>query len=180
MHVETKRLTFLGALAAISVILVILSGYIEMNTLFLLAAASFCLGIGIRETNLTLGTGYFAATVLLSFLLAPNKIYCFTFLLLSAYIWIHEGAFYLIGRMKKKEHPKMLLWLIKYAGFNLMVVPILLFFPQILVQGEATPKIMAALWLLAQICVYFFDMIYEYFQTHIWNKVRYRIFHDAQ
>ena len=48
MHVNGKKTAVSGLLMAVSVLLIILSGLIETNTLFLLAAAAFCTGIIVR------------------------------------------------------------------------------------------------------------------------------------
>ena len=55
MHVKAKILAFGGLLLALTVIFMMLGGIIESNTLFLLAAASYFVGIMIRETNFRMG-----------------------------------------------------------------------------------------------------------------------------
>ena len=45
MHVNAKKMAFTGVLAAFAVILLVLSAVIETSSLFLIAAAAFCVGI---------------------------------------------------------------------------------------------------------------------------------------
>ena len=52
MHVNTRKLAVSGLLMAFDVVLIILSGIIDFNTLFLLAAAAFLVGVIIREFDL--------------------------------------------------------------------------------------------------------------------------------
>lgn len=59
MHVKAKQVAFLGLLAAIVSLFIILASIIESNTLFLLAAAAFLSGVAIREFGLRLGIGFF-------------------------------------------------------------------------------------------------------------------------
>ena len=61
-----------GLLLALTEILIILSGILEFNTLFLLGAASFSIGIIIREYGLKIGAAFYAAAVLLGFMAQIN------------------------------------------------------------------------------------------------------------
>lgn len=49
MHLKAKRAAFGGLLLAMTVIFMFLGSVIETNTLFLLAAASFFVGVVFRE-----------------------------------------------------------------------------------------------------------------------------------
>ena len=79
MHVKAKTMAFSGLLLALTVIFMVLGSVIETSTLFLLAAASFFVGIIIREFGLRIGAAFYAAGVILGFITAPNKFYVFTF-----------------------------------------------------------------------------------------------------
>ena len=74
MPITTKQLAISGLLAAFSAVLMVLSATIETNSLFLIAAASFSVGIVIREFGKTAGAVFYAAGVLLGFVLSPNKL----------------------------------------------------------------------------------------------------------
>ena len=45
MHVKAKNVATAGLLVALTVIMLVLSTVIESNSLFLIAAASFCVGV---------------------------------------------------------------------------------------------------------------------------------------
>ena len=76
MHVKAKTMAFSGLLLALTVIFMVLGSVIETSTLFLLAAASFFVGIIIREFGLRIGAAFYAAGVILGFITAPNKFLC--------------------------------------------------------------------------------------------------------
>ena len=63
MHVKAKTMAFSGLLLALTVIFMVLGSVIETSTLFLLAAASFFVGIIIREFGLRIGAAFYAAGV---------------------------------------------------------------------------------------------------------------------
>ena len=52
MHVKAKQMAFGGLILAVTVVCMALGSVIETNTLFLLAAAAFFVGIVIREFGL--------------------------------------------------------------------------------------------------------------------------------
>ena len=74
MHVKAKTMAFSGLLLALTVIFMVLGSVIETSTLFLLAAASFFVGIIIREFGLRIGAAFYAAGVILGFITAPNNL----------------------------------------------------------------------------------------------------------
>ena len=174
MHLNTKRLAFLSLLLAVTVLLVILSGVLEFNTLFLLAAASFCVGIAIRESNLRYGVGFYIAAVLLSLILAPNKFYCITFSAMGLYIIVAEFSYDKMLLIKSVKNRKMILWLIKYVTFNAMYLAILLILPSLIYSGNIKPEILAVLILVGQIVLYVYDRAYYYVQKDIWSRARIR------
>ena len=63
MHVGAKKMAFSGLILALAVILIVLSGVLEINTLFLLAAAAFLVGVIIREFSLKYGTAFFLSVL---------------------------------------------------------------------------------------------------------------------
>ena len=79
MHVKAKQIAFGGLLLAVTVVCMALGSVIETNTLFLLAAAAFFVGIVIREFGLRTGAAFYLAAVLLGLLVTPNKFYVITF-----------------------------------------------------------------------------------------------------
>ena len=69
-----------------TVVCMALGSVIETNTLFLLAAAAFFVGIVIREFGLRTGAAFYLAAILLGFLVTPNKFYVITFAAMGFYI----------------------------------------------------------------------------------------------
>ena len=86
MHVNAKKMAVSGLLMALAVIFIILSGILDFNTLFFLAAAAFFVGIIIREFGLRYGAAYFIGCLVLGVLLAPQKLYCITSFFLLLYL----------------------------------------------------------------------------------------------
>lgn len=169
MHVNSKKIAIGGALMALAVLCIALSGVIEFNTLFLLAAASFFVGVMIREGGLAAGLAFYAGTVALGFLLAPHKLYCVTFAAMGLYILGCEWIFLLAGR---REKGRGAFWLVgKFVIFNLLYLPALFLFPK-LIFAEGLKG--AWLWAAAagQALFLVYDRAYEYFLTVLWEKFR--------
>ena len=80
MHLKLKALTIGGLFLAITIICMALGSVIETNTLFLLAAASYFIGIIVREFGLKSGAAFYLANIILGFLTVPNKFYVLSFL----------------------------------------------------------------------------------------------------
>ncbi len=173
MLLNAKKLSFLSLLLACAVLLVILGGVLEFNTLFLLAGASFCVGIAIRESGHRFGFGFYIASILLSFLLAPNKLYCITFAAMGFYLVITEYSYHKLTFVKwNTGSRKKAVWFIKFITFNIMYIPILLFLPKLVFQGQINSGLLAALFLGGQAALFIYDKAYNYFQIYIWGKIR--------
>lgn len=175
MLLNAKKLSFLGLLLAGTVLLVFFSGILEFNTLFLLAGASFSIGIAIRETKLRMGFGFYIASILLSFMLAPNKFYCITFAAMGLYLVIIEYSYEKLTLMKGNRNRNRFYWLIKYVTFNIMYIPIVIFSPRLFYQGQLNKGLILVIILVGQIALFIYDTAYCYFQKHIWGKVRGRL-----
>ena len=179
MHLSTRQISFLGLMLALAVILNILSGVIDSSTLFLLSAASFFIGIAFRETSRLLGVGFYLASVLLSFILAPNKMYCVTYSVIGLYVVIRE----LICKptIENKEisktvsninNEKKRFLIIKFIIFNIIYVPILFLFPQLFIARELSSITRIIFLLLGQVGFIIYDKAYDYFMIHYWGKYR--------
>ena len=90
MHVNAKKMAFTGVLAAFAVILLVLSAVIETSSLFLIVAAAFCVGIVLREWGIKAGAAFLAASFLVGLIVAPNRLYCITFLAMGIYLVLSE------------------------------------------------------------------------------------------
>jgi len=172
MLLTTKKLAFLGVLLAATVTLIILSGVFEFNTLFLLGAASFGVGIALRECGIRIGFGFYIAAILLSFILAPNKLYCITFGVMGLFLVIEDIAFVKLTYVKWKKNRSKIFWLVKYIAFNLMFLPILIFMPKLIYPGEINKGFLIVIFIIGQIVLFVYDMAHDYFQKHIWGKLR--------
>ncbi len=184
MHVSTKRIALLGVMLSITVLCTILSSVIETGTLFFLAAAAYLVGVSVLETTISYGIAFYLASVLLSLILAPNKIYCLTFAAMAAYLLIMEVInSSLVQRDLKKlatlEHSeisikprKRLLWVIKLIVFNLGYLPILIFAPKLIYPGELKTWMYIGLFIGGQIALVIFDLAYEEFIVKYWKRIR--------
>lgn len=176
MLLNAKKLAFLGLLLACSVLLIILGDVMEFNTLFFLAAASFCTGIAIRECGIYMGSGFFLASILLSFLLAPNKLYCITYGAMGLYIVITEFMYYKLSFVKWNiSTRKKVFFAFKFISFNIMYIPILLIFPKLIYPGTISHKLLLVFVLGGQVALFIFDKAYTYFQSVLWGRIRMKL-----
>lgn len=175
MHVEAKRMATAGLLVAFSVIMMYLSSVIETSSLFFIAAASFCVGSAIREWGLRIGFAFLIASVVLNFLIVPDKLHCFTFAGMGSYIWAVEWLWNRIAEAKKMKNRTASLWIGKYIVFNLLYVPVLFCAPRIIFTGKINGLSAVIFLFLGQIALCVYDMAYRYYQARIWSKLRIRI-----
>lgn len=176
MHVKGKMMAFGGLFIALSVVCMSLGSVIESNTLFLLAAASFFVGIVIREFGMKVGAAFYVADVLLGLLIAPNKFYVLSFAAMGLYIVIIEAAWRFLGRSSQTQR-QTIFWAVKYVAFNVMFIPALLLFQELILGGrELSPVMTAGIWSVGQIALFIYDRAYEYVQAHVWTKIRGRMF----
>lgn len=170
MHVKAKKAALGGLLLAVTVICMVLGSVMETSTLFLLAAASYFVGIIIREMGIKTGIAFYIAAVLLGFIVSPNKFYVISFAAMGFYILAIEVAFKQIGKMKGNK--KLIFWFTKYLIFNLEYLPLVFAFQELLF-GKEIPTVMLVVVILAgQIGLFVYDRAYEYFQGQVWNKMR--------
>ncbi len=174
MHVKAKQVAFLGLLAAMVSLIIIFASIIETNTLFLLAAAAFMVGIAIREFGLRLGFGFFIACLLLGFFLSPNKLYVLTYAGFSLYI-VWSEASYIVLLKRQIPSYKRAHFFVKFIFFNLLYIPMLLLFPHLIFAGNISMPILFGLIAGGQLAWVIYDKAYDYFQVMIWGKVRNKI-----
>ena len=153
MHIKAKKMAFGGLLLALSVICMILGSVIETGTLFLLAAASFFVGIIFREFGRKTAAAFYVAGVLLGLILAPNKLYVATYGMKSA-----------------------VLWGIRYAVFDLIYVPAVLFFQKLLFARTLPFWATAGILAVGQAVLWLYVGAYGYVQRELWGKLRGHIF----
>jgi len=168
MHVNAKKMAVAGLLAAFSAVMLVMSSVIETNSLFFICAASFCVGITIREWGVSFGFVFLLASTLINVLVAPNKFYCITFAVMGIYLLLSE---YLQKRVKRT----ITLWIGKYLIFNFIYIPALLFFQDLLFVRKVTGVTFIVFLLAGQIGLVVYDRVYVYFQSVIWGKLRLRL-----
>ena len=175
MHVNAKKIALAGLLAAFSAVLLILSSVIETNSLFFICLASFCVGIAIREWGVRLGLAFLIASTLINVLTAPNKFYCLTYAALGIYLLCSEYLWEKIAARKQMRHRTLTLWIGKYVIFNLIYIPALLFFQELLFVKRVEGFLLIAFFLAGQIALFVYDKVYAYFQGAIWGKIRMKL-----
>lgn len=172
MYLKSKRIAVLGLLLALAVVMIILSGVIEMSTIFFLAAASFCVGIAVREYGIRMGAGFFFASVILGFLLAPQKLYLITYSMMALYILLSELLWIWLYKKSKFKDPVQAFRFLKYIVFNIIYVPTVITAPRLVYEGDIDTWIMAAIIVGGQIALFLFEKAYCYFQSQVWGKFR--------
>lgn len=178
MHVGAKRMAISGMLLAFTVVCMFLGGVIETNTLFLLAAASYFVGIIQREFGMKFGWAFGIAAAALGFILVPNKFYVLSYSGMALYILVVENAWNLLGRHPEIGKRKYVFWMIKYVVFNAMYIPIIIVFQELLFAKTVSGVMLAVVLAAGQIGLFIFDQAYEYVQANIWIKMRRRLLGD--
>lgn len=176
MHVNAKRIAYAGVLAALSAVLIFMSTVIETSSLFFIAAASFCVGISIREWGIRFGIGFWIASSAVNFIVCPNKFYCATYAAMGLYLLFGEWLWEWIADRKVMKHRKLTLWGGKYLIFNCVYIPALLFFSDLLFVRKVEGIIWLLIFVAGQIGLFLYDCAYRYFQSTIWGKMRSKIF----
>lgn len=168
-------MAFGGLLLALTVICMLLGSVIETNTLFLLAAASFFVGIMIREFGWKTGAAFYLAGVLLGLILAPNKLYVVSYAGMGVYILLIELIWNKLGNVSADINRQVLFRVMKYLIFNLMYIPGVLGFQEVLFSREMSGVVLAVVLVAGQVGLFVYDWAYEYVQRNIWSKIRGKI-----
>lgn len=176
MHIKTRMLAFSGLLLALCVLCMALGSVFETGTLFFLAAGSYFVGIVIREQGMKMGAAFYIAAVLLGIILAPNKFYVLTFAAMGFYILAVEGAWRFLAKGPEKLQKRGVFWGMKFILFNVMYIPIVLFFQELLFAKEISGGFLLAVLIGGQIVLVLYDNAYEYFQGRVWPGFRGRLF----
>lgn len=169
MHVKTRHITFSAILLAFAVIFVYGGTVIATNTLFFLAAASFCLGIVIAECGRRAGVIFFIACSLLTFILVPNKMHCITLAAMNFYILIKAFT---------EQKMNRVFFYAKYVFFNIFYIPALCFVPSLFYTGKINSYVLIGLWIGGQIGFWVYDYVYGWFIGHFWKGIRKRLFQE--
>lgn len=179
MHVKAKKMAFGGMLLALTIACMLLGSIIETSTLFLLAAASFFVGIVLREFGEKTGIAFYIAGVLLGLIVAPNKFYVLSYAAMGVYILVIELAWPRLGKVPETAKRKRLFWLIKYVVFNVIYVPSVFVFQELLFAHKLSTGMLIGALAVGQIGLFIYDRAYEFFQREVWNKFRGRLFRSG-
>ncbi len=175
MHVNVKKIAFTGVLAAFAVILLVLSAVIETSSLFFIAAAAFCVGIVLREWGIKAGATFLVASFLVGLIIAPNRLYCVTFLAMGSYLVLSDILWDKVAENSKIQKKTVAVWIGKYIIFNAMFIPALFVFPTLILTEKAVEKMFWFVLIGAQAGLFVFDKAYIYFQMFIWGKLRNKV-----
>ena len=175
MHVNAKKIAVTGLLAAFSAVLLVLSSVVESSSLFFIAAASFCVGIVIREWGVGFGFGFLIASTFVNVIVSPNKFYCMTYAAMGLYLLLSEFLWEKIAAKERMKNRTLTLWIGKYLIFNVIYVPVLLFFQELIFTKKITGVLWIAVFLAGQAALFVYDRAYVYFQGIVWGKLRVRL-----
>lgn len=110
----SKKISYGGILLALNIILLLLVNIIPINTLFLMGLASLPISIIIMEWGPKLGTIFYMASVILSFIVMANKfqwiLYIFTF-----------GIYGLIKYVIEKDRSFLIEYIMKLISANILI-----------------------------------------------------------
>ena len=178
MHVKGKKIAMAGLLVALTVVMLVLSSVIETNSFFLIAAASFCVGIAVREWGIGFGAAFLLASAMINLFVAPNKFYCITFAGMGIYLCASEFLWDRIAAASRLCHRNAILWIGKYLIFNLMYVPVVFLAPQFIFTGKMNGLAAAMLLVVGQAVLFVYDQAHRYFEVYIWGKMRKKLIGD--
>ena len=179
MHVNAKKMAVSGLMLALTVIFILAGSVLESNTLFLLAAASYFVGIVLREFGARTASAFYLACVLLGFIVAPNKLYVMTYAGLGLYILVSEIVWEHMGRRVTEEKERQYIgffWLVRFLIFNILYIPTVFLMQDILFEKKLGIGLLAVVILLGQLGLFVYDCAYRYVQSSIWNKLRRNLF----
>lgn len=110
----SRKIAYGGILLALNIILLLLVNIIPINTLFLMGLASLPISIIIMEYGPKLGTIFYMASVILSFIVMTNKsqwiLYIFTF-----------GIYGLIKYVIEKDRSFFTEYIMKIISANILI-----------------------------------------------------------
>lgn len=163
-----KPIALLGLLLAINQILIILAAVLDISSLSFLAAAAMMIGIAILETDRRMGAAFFLASCLLGLILCPQPLYIASYAVMGLYVLLKE---FLEGRLRGRR-PVSVIWILKLIGFNIYFIPLLLAFPQLLLEAGEAHTMLIVIWALAQAALILCDIVYDRILSLYRNRIR--------
>lgn len=180
MHVKAKKMAFSGMFLALTIVCMLLGSVIETSTLFLLAAASYFVGIVLREFGERTGIAFYLAGVLFGLIAAPDKFYVLSYAAMGLYILIIELVWPRLGRLSANVKRREIFWSIKYLVFNVIYIPAVLFFQELLFAHKLSTGLLTGVLAAGQAGLFIYDRAYEYVQGELWSKFRGRLFKSGE
>lgn len=181
MHLKTRDIAMAGVLMALSVLCIVLGGIVEFSTLTLLLLAAFLSGAVICDMGLMIGAMYIAGTFILGFLIGSQKMYAFTYLGFSLYIFLVEAAYrQQLKLMVKKDDGNqrkwnVIIWIYKFFIFNIIYIPCLVFMPQVFLGTGFSDAMVVGIGFAGQPLWVLADVAYNTFIFKIWKPFRKRL-----
>lgn len=146
MHVRTRKLAFAGLMLAVTIVCLYLGNIIESNTLFLLAGASYFVGIVYREAGAKMSLAFYVGALILGFLVTPNKFYILTYAAMGLYILFNEWAYFKIRKKENIRRQSVAFWIVKYLVFNVCIFRGSVFFRNYYLQERFRYGCLRVLW----------------------------------
>ena len=87
---------------------------------------------------------------------------------MSEYLWEKIAA------KENMRYRTLTLWIGKYVVFNLIYIPALIFFQELLFEKRPTETLLITFFLVGQVALFVYDKVYAYFQGAIWGRFRMR------
>lgn len=164
MHVNTKRIAFSGVMLAVAMLLAITTGILNFNSLFFYVLAGFIIGFVIRTCGMRYGSIYLAASVILGFFIASDKVEVLTFVFAEIYIIAREAIWLFLSRDTSRDYRKMraLFMFLRWLVYQGLLIPMLLLFPDLFFTKRSA-KIIILAYIMAQIFWYLCDYCYNAF-----------------
>lgn len=162
MHLKNSKIAMVGMFLAICVLCVYGGTILESNTLILLSIASVTAGIVMKDYGLRMGAAYVIASVALSFILVPMKMYSVTLAAMELYLFLKHS---LQGRMGRA------FLFVRYIIFNVFFISALIFVPSLIYTGTIHLTIMVVVWGVGQIVFTVYDICYDRVLV-IWEKFK--------
>ena len=115
MHRQTSRIALCGVVAALSVVVLFMTGIIPVATVALPAVAGCLLIAVVAETNVRWGLMVYAVVAVLSLFIVPDRE--------AALLYIVFFGYYpsLYGVLSRVRH-RVLCWLLKFLVFNAAIL----------------------------------------------------------
>src|SRR5699024_12614077 len=98
-----------------------------------------------------------------------------SFALMRFVIWGIEAVCRWLEKRPQYRNRRMIFWISKYVIFNIVYIPIVIAFREMLFVRAVSDTMMIIVVLGGQIALFIYDRAYDYVQAHLWGKLRGRM-----